>query len=188
VKQNLQIALRITIATTVLLGLIYPLAVTGLAQLLFPHRTNGSLIVSNNQIVGSELIGQGFSSSRYFHSRPSAAGSGYDANQSSGSNLAPTNHLLFDRINADATRLHHENPGVPIPIDLLTASGSGLDPDITPAAAQFQIPRIAVARNISESDLRALVDRHTELRQFFILGEPRVNVLELNLALDAAHP
>lgn len=185
---NLRTAVMITFATTVIFGLLYPLAVTAVAQILFPHQANGSLISKSNQIVGSELIGQTFSGPGYFHSRPSAAGTGYDASQSSGSNLAPTNHQLIDRIKADAARLHTENPNMPIPIDLLTASGSGLDPEISPAAAEFQIPRIVRERNVSESDVRRLIAKHTLARQFGFLGEPRVRVLELNLDLGAAHP
>jgi potassium-transporting ATPase KdpC subunit len=185
---NLRISVLITLATTVIFGLLYPLAVTGIAQLFFPHQANGSLIEKNGQIVGSELIGQTFSGPGYFHSRPSAAGTGYDASQSSGSNLAPTNHQLIDRIKSDSARLHAENPNAPIPVDLVTASGSGLDPEISPAAAEFQVARIAKDRNISESEVRRLIAKHTLARQFGFLGEPRVRVLELNLDLDAAHP
>jgi K+-transporting ATPase ATPase C chain len=185
---NLRTAVLITFATTVIFGLLYPLAVTGIAQIFFPHQANGSLIEKNNQIVGSELIGQTFAGPGYFHSRPSSAGTGYDASQSSGSNLAPTNHQLIDRIKSDAAKLHAENPNMPIPIDLLTTSGSGLDPEISPAAAEFQIPRIASERHISESEVRQLISKHTLARQFGFLGEPRVRVLELNLDLDATHP
>jgi potassium-transporting ATPase KdpC subunit len=185
---NLRTAVLITLATTVIFGLFYPLAVTAVAQLLFPHQANGSLITKNNQIVGSELIGQTFSGPGYFHSRPSAAGTGYDAANSSGSNLAPTNHQLLDRIKSDAAKLHAENPTAPIPVDLVTASGSGLDPEISPAAAEFQIARIARERNIPESQVRQLITKHTLARQFGFLGEPRVRVLELNLDLDATHP
>jgi potassium-transporting ATPase KdpC subunit len=185
---NLRVAVLITIATTVILGLLYPLAVTAVAQMFFPHQANGSLIERNSQVVGSELIGQTFSGPGYFHSRPSNAGTGYDAANSSGSNLAPTNHLLTDRIKADSARLHAENPNAPIPIDLVTASGSGLDPEISLAAAEFQIVRIAKDRNIPESEVRQLVAKHTLARQFGFLGEPRVRVLELNLDLDATHP
>jgi K+-transporting ATPase ATPase C chain len=187
-KQNLRIAVLMVVITTVLFGLAYPLAVTGLAQLLFPHQANGSLIKTNSQTVGSELLGQSFSSPAYFHSRPSAAGTGYDAAQSSPSNLGPTNHQLLDRVKADTDKLQAENPGTPIPVDLVTSSGSGLDPDISPAAAEFQIPRIASARGIPESDLRALIAKHTLPRQFGFLGEPRVRVLTLNLELDFTHP
>jgi potassium-transporting ATPase KdpC subunit len=185
---NLRTAVLITLATTVIFGLLYPIAVTAIAQILFPHRANGSLIEKNNQIVGSELIGQTFAGPGYFHSRPSNAGTGYDASQSSGSNLAPTNHQLIDRIKSDAAKLHAENPNMPIPIDLLTASGSGLDPEISPAAGEFQTPRIASERHISETQVRQLIAKHTAGRQFGFLGEPRVRVLELNLDLDATYP
>jgi potassium-transporting ATPase KdpC subunit len=187
-KENLRIAILITLVTTVLFGLIYPLAVTGLAQLLFPSQANGSLIQKNGQIIGSQLLGQTFSSPGYFRSRPSAAGAGYDASQSGGSNLGPTNHQLLDRVKSDVEKLRTENPGAPIPVDLVTASGSGLDPEISPAAAEFQVPRVARERGLSEAELRSLVSKHTLGRQFGFLGEPRVRVLELNLALDATHP
>jgi K+-transporting ATPase ATPase C chain len=187
-KQNLRIAILMVAITTALFGLAYPLAVTGLAQLLFPQQANGSLIQSNGQTVGSQLIGQSFSSPAYFHSRPSAAGTGYDASQSSPSNLGPTNHQLLDRVKSDIDKLQAENPGTPIPVDLVTSSGSGLDPDISPAAAEFQIPRVASARGVPESELRARIAKHTLGRQFGFLGEPRVRVLALNLDLDATHP
>ena len=187
-KKELQIAIRFTLITTLIFGLAYPLVVTGLSQLLFPHRANGSLVQRDGKIVGSELIGQTFSSDGYFHARPSNAGDGYDAASSSGSNLAPTNHALVERVQADVAKLHAENPNTAIPIDLVTTSGSGLDPHISPAAADFQLPRVAHARNISQEALRALVARHTQSRQFGIFGEPRVNVLELNLELDSAFP
>jgi K+-transporting ATPase ATPase C chain len=154
----------------------------------FPHRANGSLLTANGKIVGSKLIGQSFASSAYFHSRPSAAGSGYDPLASGGSNLGPTNHQLTDRIQADPARLHAENPNAPIPADLLTTSASGLDPEISIEDAEFQVPRIAEARGISRPGLHSLIHTHTIARQFGFLGEPRVNVLELNQALDAAHP
>ena len=174
-----------TLATTVLLGIVYPLVVTGLAQVLYPRRANGELIESRGKLVGSRLIGQPFTSPGYFHSRPSAAGpAGYDPTQSGGSNLAPTNKALLDRVSASVETLHAENPNAPIPIDLVTASASGLDPDISPAAAEFQIPRVAKERKMNQDDLRALVQHHTEQRQFGFLGEPRVNVLGLNLELD----
>jgi potassium-transporting ATPase KdpC subunit len=185
---NLRVSVLITLVTTVIFGLLYPLAVTAVSQLLFPHQANGSLIEKNGQVIGSELIGQTFSGPGYFHSRPSLAGTGYDAANSSGSNLAPTNHQLIDRIKADSERLHAENPNAPIPVDLVTSSGSGLDPEISPAAAEFQIPRIARERHISDSDVRQLIAKHTLARQFGFLGEPRVRVLELNLDLDAVHP
>jgi len=183
-----------TIITTVIFGLIYPFAVTGLAQLFFPSKANGSLIYShgtNSQatngqatIVGSRLLGQAFTGPGYFRSRPSAAGDGYDAANSGGSNLAPTNHALLDRVKGDVEKLRAENPGAAIPVDLVTSSASGLDPDISPDAAEFQIPRVAKQRGIGAADLRAMVARHTSARDFGVLGEPRVNVLELNLELD----
>jgi len=186
VKKNLLISIWMTLATTMLLGIIYPLVVTGLAQVLFPRQANGELIQSFGKLQGSALIGQPFTAPGYFHSRPSAAGAaGYDASNSSGSNLAPTNKALLDRVSAGVTAARAENPNAAIPVDLVTASGSGLDPDISPAAAEFQIPRVARERGLSESDLRAIVSKHTLGRQFGFLGEPRVNVLELNLDLDA---
>lgn len=184
-KEQLKIALWFTLVTTVIFGIVYPLAVTGLAQVLFPKQANGSMVGVHSE-GGSRLIGQPFSSDGYFHPRPSAAGAGYDPMNSGGSNLGPTNHQLVDRVQADLTKLQAENPGVPVPIDLVTASASGIDPDISPAAAEFQIPRIAKAREISEKRLRTLVEAHTATRQFGILGEPRVNVLELNRDLDAS--
>jgi len=188
VKRNLLISIWMTLATTVLLGIIYPLVVTGLAQVLYPRRANGEIIESRGKLVGSRLIGQPFTAPGYFHSRPSAAGpAGYDSTQSQGSNLAPTNKALLDRVSASVQTLQAENPNAPIPIDLVTASASGLDPDISPASAEFQIPRVAKERKMNEADLRALVQRHTLQRQFGFLGEPRVNVLELNLDLDEIH-
>jgi K+-transporting ATPase ATPase C chain len=185
--KNLKIAILMTLVTTLLFGLIYPLAVTGLAQLLFPAQANGSLIQRNGQVIGSQLLGQSFSSPAYFHSRPSSAGTGYDATQSASSNLGPTNHQLIDRVKSDVEKLRAENPSAAIPIDLVTSSGSGLDPEISPAAAEFQVPRIARERGISEPELRSLIVSHTLGRQFGFLGEPRVRVLELNLDLDATH-
>ncbi len=187
-NKELQIAIRFTLVTTVIFGLAYPLVITGLSQWLFPHQANGSLIILDGKIIGSQLIGQTFSSNRYFHARPSSAGDGYDAANSSGSNLAPTNRALVERVQAEVVKLRAENPNPPIPADLVTASGSGLDPEISPAAAEFQVPRVAQARHISQELLHALVAKHTETRQFGIFGEPRVNVLELNLDLDSAFP
>ena len=184
--KNLITAILMTIITTVLLGLLYPLVITGLAQVIFPDQANGQLIKKDGVIVGSRIIGQPFGGPGYFHSRPSAAG--YDASGSSGSNLGPTNQKLIDRVKADVERLQVENPGKLIPIDLVTTSGSGLDPHISPAAAEFQIPRIARERKMSEGEVRQVVDAHTEGRQFGFLGEPRVNVLELNLDLDKLKP
>lgn len=184
-KKNLITALLMTIATTVLLGVIYPLAITGIAQLLFHDQANGQLIHhSDGTLIGSRLIGQAFGAPYYFHSRPSAAGAGYDATASSGSSLGPTNAQLISRVSADVAKLHAENPGVAVPVDLVTTSGSGLDPDITPAAAEFQVPRVASARGISEDQLLKFVRERTQARQWGIFGEPRVNVLELNIALD----
>lgn len=184
--KNLTTAVLMTIVTTISLGLIYPLVVTGIAQLTFADKANGQLIRgSDGTIIGSRLIGQPFSSSGYFRARPSAAGpSGYDARASSGSNLGPTSQKLIDRIRADVRKLRAENPGVPVPVDLVTTSGSGLDPHISPAAAEFQIPRVARERGMHEAEVRNIVAAHTEGRQFGFLGEPRVNVLELNLDLD----
>ena len=184
-KKNLLIALWFTLITTVMFGVLYPLAITGLAQVLFPSRANGQLIERNGKIVGSRIIGQSFTEPRYFHSRPSSAGTGYDPTSSSGSNLGPTNKLLIERVTSDVQKLQTENPNVPVPVDLVTASGSGLDPDVSPAAAEFQIPRVAHSRGMKEDDVRTLVRKHTERRDLGFLGEPRVNVLELNLDLDS---
>ena len=184
-RRNLLIAVWFTLVTTVIFGVLYPLAITGLAQVLFPGRANGQLIERNGKIVGSRIIGQSFTGPGYFHSRPSSAGTGYDPTASSGSNLGPTNKLLIERVKSDVQTLQSENPNVPIPVDLVTASGSGLDPDISPAAAEFQIPRVAHSRGMKEDDVRTLVRKHTKDRDLGFLGEPRVNVLELNLELDS---
>jgi K+-transporting ATPase ATPase C chain len=188
VKRNLIISIWMTLATTVLLGVIYPLVVTGLAQMIFRNQANGELIQSGGKTVGSHLIGQAFSSPGYFQSRPSGAGNGYDATASGSGNLGPTNKALIDRVSASVVALHAENPKAAVPIDLVTQSGSGLDPDISPAAADFQVPRVARERKMSEADVRAAVARHTEGRQWGFFGEPRVHVLDLNLDLDAGHP
>jgi K+-transporting ATPase ATPase C chain len=187
-KKNLIVAIWFTLVTAVLFGVIYPLCVTALAQAFFHDRANGQLIEKNGKVVGSRIIGQAFTGPGYFHSRPSAAGTGYDATASGGSNLGPTNKALLDRVNGDVKRLQAENPSAAIPVDLVTTSASGLDPDISPAAAEFQVPRVAMERQISPAEVEALVARHTEGRQFGFLGEPRVRVLELNLDLDAVHP
>jgi potassium-transporting ATPase KdpC subunit len=187
VWKTLDVALRLTVVTLVLSGVLYPLAMTGLAQALFPGRANGSLVARDDgRIVGSELIGQSFRGAAYFQPRPSAAGAGYDGANSSGSNLGPTSAALRDRIAAELSRLRKENPEAdgPAPSDLVTASGSGLDPDISPEAAVWQVARVAAARHVDERRVRALVDAHTAGRQLGVLGERRVNVLLLNLALD----
>jgi potassium-transporting ATPase KdpC subunit len=190
-KKNLLTAVWMTVATTVIFGIFYPLAVTGLARVIFPRQANGELIVAGGKTLGSSLIGQAFSSPGYFRSRPSAAGvAGYDADASGGggSNLGPTNSALITRVAGDVQKAQAENPNAKIPVDLVTTSASGLDPHISPAAAEFQIPRVARERGMNEVDVRSLVARHTESRQLGFLGEPRVNVLELNLDLDATHP
>ena len=189
-KKNLLIAVWFTLVTTVMFGVVYPLIVTGLSQLFFPDKANGQLIERSGKLVGSRIIGQAFTGPGYFHSRHSAAGSGngYDPTASGGSNLGPTSKALLDRINGDVQKLRAENPGAPIPVDLVTSSGSGLDPDVSPAAAEFQITRVARERQVGEDELRSLVARHTLGRQFGVLGEPRVNILGLNLELDAQHP
>lgn len=187
-RRNLITAILYTVVTTIIFGVIYPYAVTGVSQLFFKDKANGQLIYRDGQLVGSRIIGQPFSAPGYFHSRPSAAGNGYDAANSSGSNYGPTNKKLIDRIAGDAATAQTDHPGVEVPVDLVTASGSGLDPDITPAAAQFQVERVARERHLDESIVQQLVAKHTLGRQFGFLGEPRVNVLELNLDLDATAP
>jgi len=191
-KKNLITALLMTIATTILLGIGYPLLITGLAR-IFPDQRNGQLIKKNGVVIGSRIIGQMFASPQYFHGRPSAAATagssnGYDPTNSAGSNLGPTNQKLIDQAKSYVAALQAENPGKLIPVDLVTMSGSGLDPHISPAAADFQVPRVAKARRMSENEVAALVAQHTQGRQFSFLGEPRVNVLELNLALDEKYP
>ena len=187
-KKNLMISVLMTIATTILLGIIYPLVITGLAQLFFKDKANGQLIVQNGKVVGSRIIGQAFVGPAYFHSRPSAAGNGYDAANSNGSQLGPTNQHLIDRVKSDVATNQADNPGQPVPVDLVTTSGSGLDPDISPAAAEFQVLRVAKQRGISEDQVKQLIQQHTQPRKLGLLGEPRVNVLELNLDLDARFP
>ena len=183
-------ALRMTLVLTVLTGFLYPFLVTGIAKALFPRQAAGSLVLREGRVLGSELIGQKFTRPEYFHGRPSAAGEGYDAANSGGSNLGPTNQKLFDRVRSDIASFRTENPGVdgPLPADLVTASASGLDPDISPASAFAQVPRVAAARGVSVSRIRALVETHIERRQLGFLGEPRVNVLLLNLELDRQFP
>jgi K+-transporting ATPase ATPase C chain len=186
--RNLVVAVLMTVVTTVILGVIYPLAITGIAQAVFPDQANGQLIERDGRIVGSAIIGQEFSSPGYFRSRPSATGMAYDAANSAGSQLGPTNKKLIDAVAANVAAARQENPAAPVPIDLVTTSASGFDPHISPAAADFQVPRVARERGIAPSDVERLVEAHNEGRQLGFLGEPRVNVLELNLALDARYP
>jgi K+-transporting ATPase ATPase C chain len=188
IRRNLVSAVLMTIVTTLLLGILYPLVVTGIAQVAFPRQANGQLIAPKGTVIGSRIIGQGFSSPGYFRSRPSAAGSGYDAASSAGSQLGPTNGKLIDAVTANVALARKENPGAAVPIDLVTASASGLDPHISPAAADFQVPRVSRERGMSEAEVRAVVDANTARRQLGFFGEAGVNVLELNLALDARHP
>jgi K+-transporting ATPase ATPase C chain len=183
---TIKIAIRFTLITAVLLGLVYPLAMTVFAHFYMPRKSDGQIVVRNGQVIGSAIIGQGFTGDAYFHSRPSSAGNGYDAANSSGSNYAQSNKKLVDRIQGDVATYQKTAPGQPVPIDLVTASGSGLDPDITPAAALYQVHRVAATRHLSEDAVRQLVLAHVQGRQFGVLGEPRVNVLALNLALDDA--
>jgi potassium-transporting ATPase KdpC subunit len=187
-KRNLITAILMTVVTTILLGLVYPLVVTGLAQLIFPDKANGQLIVRDGKVIGSRIIAQPFTGAGYFHPRGSAAGNGYDAANSGGTNLGPTNQKLMDRVKQDVAAANSENPAKPVPADYVTTSASGLDPDITPANAGFQAPRVARERGISEEQVLALVHQHTQERQFQFLGEARVNVLELNLDLDSKYP
>ena len=185
-KKNLVTAVLMTIVTTILLGVVYPLVVTALAQVMFRDKANGQLIQKDGKTIGSRLIGQAFTGPGYFHSRPSAAGNGYDAANSNGSQYSPTNQKLIDRVKQDMASAQADNPDKPVPVDLVTTSASGLDPDITPAAADFQVARVARERHMSEDAVRQLIVKHTEGRQLGFLGEPRVNVLELNLGLDAS--
>src|SRR4051812_41601054 len=188
ITRNLLVAVLMTVVTTVLLGVVYPLVITGLAQVIFPDKANGQLIEQNGQIVGSKIIGQAFSSAGYFRSRPSAAGTGYDAANSGGTNLGPTNKKLVDSVKQAVAAAQKDNPGTPVPVDMVTSSASGLDPHITPANAAFQLPRVAKERGMTEAALKPIVDEFTEDRQLGFFGEPRVNVLLLNLALDDRHP
>jgi K+-transporting ATPase ATPase C chain len=183
-RKECKIAIRFTLLTTVLLGILYPLAVTGIGHVAFRHQADGNLIVVNGQVAGSRLIGQNFTGDQYFHGRPSAAGNGYDATSSSPSNYALSNQKLISRIDGDVAHDAAENGSQPVPIDLVTASGSGLDPDISPAAAMYQAARVANARRLPQGTVRALVERHVQGRQFGFLGEERVNVLLLNMDLD----
>jgi potassium-transporting ATPase KdpC subunit len=188
ITRNLIAAMLMTVVTTVLLGIVYPLVVTVIAQAVFHDKANGQLIEKDGKVIGSRIIGQAFSSPGYFHSRPSAAGTGYDATSSGGTNLGPTNKKLVDTVKAASEEAQKENPGTPVPVDLVTSSASGLDPHISPAAAEFQISRVARERGVPEGEVRRAVEAHTSGRQWGFLGEPVVNVLELNLALDGQYP
>jgi K+-transporting ATPase ATPase C chain len=188
ITRNLVIALLMTIVTTLLFGVVYPLAMTAIAQAIFPDKANGQLVERNGRVIGSRIIGQTFASPGYFHGRPSAAGNGYDAANSAGTNLGPTSRKLAEAVKAAVEAARKENPSVPVPIDLVTSSASGLDPHVSPAAALFQVPRVARERGRAEADVRMVVESHIEGRQLGFLGEPRVNVLELNLALDEQWP
>ncbi|MEQ1572641.1 MAG: potassium-transporting ATPase subunit KdpC [Vicinamibacterales bacterium] len=188
ITRNLLVAVLMTFVTTLILGVLYPLAITGIAQAVFPNQANGQLIERDGQVVGSSLIGQGFSSPGYFRSRPSATAVPYDAANSAGSQLGPTNKKLIEAVTANVEAARKENPHVPVPIDLVTTSASGFDPHISPAAADFQVPRVARERGIAEADVRRFVDANTAGRQLGFFGEPRVNVLELNMALDSEYP
>ena len=188
VTRNLIVAVLMTVVTTLMLGVLYPLAITAVAQFAFASQANGQLVERNGAVVGSRLIGQGFSKPGYFHSRPSATSTPYDAANSGGSNYGPTNKKLIDAVTANVQAARTENPSTPVPVDMVTTSASGIDPHISPAAADFQVPRVAHDRGILEAQLRELVQTHTEGRTFGFLGEPRVNVLELNLALDERFP
>src|SRR6266498_3325704 len=187
-KKNLITAVLMTIATTILLGIIYPLVVTGIAQVVFPKQANGQLIPNGDKFIGSRIIGQGFASPKYFHSRPSFAGNGYDPTNTNGSQLGPTNQKLIARVRSDVATAQADNPGKPVPVDLVTGSASGLDPHITHAADEIQVARVARERGANEDEVRRLIAKHTEGRQFGFLGEARVNVLELNLDMDSTYP
>jgi potassium-transporting ATPase KdpC subunit len=188
IARNLLVAALMTVVTTVLFGIVYPLAMTGLAQAIFPAKANGQLIERGGRAIGSRIIGQTFSSPGYFHGRPSAAGAGYDAANSGGTNLGPTSRKLVDAVRAAVEAAKRENPSAPVPIDLVTSSASGLDPHVSPAAALFQAPRVARERGVGEADVRRMIEARVEGRQWGLFGEPRVNVLELNLALDERWP